>query len=107
MINLILGLWTFWAVKLKKLVKPVHVKLVHNFVGLCCFVTGMVSLYYGYDKGFITRNVPAEIKTFLEATCLATMILVVLGSFKNISFNLKDSFKGFFRKNVESDSEAN
>ncbi|XP_063697557.1 uncharacterized protein LOC134828508 [Culicoides brevitarsis] len=106
-INVILGFITFWSVKLKHLVKPVYVKLVHNMVGLCCFVFGMVSLYYGYDKGYVKRNVPPEIKTFLEAVCLATMILVCLGSMKNISFNFKDAFKGLFRKNNYTDSEAN
>lgn len=37
------------AVKLRKFVRPVVIKLVHNFLGIACFVLGMLSQCYGLD----------------------------------------------------------
>uniref|UniRef100_A0A336LK63 ascorbate ferrireductase (transmembrane) n=1 Tax=Culicoides sonorensis TaxID=179676 RepID=A0A336LK63_CULSO len=77
LINLVIGFATFWSMKLKEWIKPVYLKLVHNCLGILCFLFGMVSLYYAFEKKIVINNASNEVKVFLQVSCLITTILLI------------------------------
>ncbi|XP_025163729.1 cytochrome b561 domain-containing protein 2 isoform X2 [Harpegnathos saltator] len=69
------------AVKLRKFVRPVVVKLVHNFLGIACFVLGMLAQCTGYQKRLIYRATQIEnIDTALFVLTVVIMLLSLRGA---------------------------
>ncbi|XP_031624356.1 cytochrome b561 domain-containing protein 2-like [Contarinia nasturtii] len=92
-IGLIAGIWTLtgmfngifalWAVELKKYFRPIYLKLAHNLNGLIAFVLGMTSLYFGYDKGFMKLNSREDIRLWLQALAIITILLSLVGAIRS------------------------
>ncbi|XP_036141120.1 uncharacterized protein LOC105834815 isoform X3 [Monomorium pharaonis] len=66
--------WIAW--KLRKFVKPVIIKFLHNFLGTSGFVIGMVSQCYGYEKGWV-YNV-TKIKHADDTLIILTILITLL-----------------------------
>lgn len=60
------GIFAFFSVELRRIIRPVLFKLLHNFLGIGCFVIGMTSLLYGYEKKWMKINASDE----MTLTCV-------------------------------------
>lgn len=84
--------WIAW--KLRKFVRPVNVKFLHNFLGTAGFVIGMVSQCYGYEKTwvyYVTKMKHAD-DTLLVLTILIT-ILSLRGALSSLCRQAVDCLK--------------
>lgn len=105
LIGMMNGISALWSVELRKYVRPVYFKLAHNFTGISafvlgkffistkinvktfsivilCFRTGMVSLWFGYDKGWMRANSRADIRMWLQAVAIITILLSLIGALR-------------------------
>ncbi|XP_012216444.1 transmembrane reductase CYB561D2 [Linepithema humile] len=64
--------WIAW--KLRKFVRPVITKFLHNFLGTAGFVIGMVSQCYAYTKGWLYEASQTEHDVLLALTVLITIL---------------------------------
>lgn len=44
------GISALWSTELKRYIRPVYLKLVHNIVGIAAFVVGMVHIFNHFDE---------------------------------------------------------
>ncbi|RLU15099.1 hypothetical protein DMN91_012987 [Ooceraea biroi] len=70
--------WIAW--KLRKLVRPVTVKLLHNFLGTAGFVIGMVSQCYGYKKNWLHYVTGVEHSDMVALVLTALITILSLRS---------------------------
>ncbi|XP_055300560.1 transmembrane reductase CYB561D2-like isoform X2 [Sitodiplosis mosellana] len=77
------GVSALWAAELRTYVKPVYLKFAHNLNGIAAFVLGMVALYFGYDKGFMEKNSREDIRMWLQALAIITIILSLIGALRS------------------------
>lgn len=87
------GLPALFAVRLRKLVRPVIGKFFHNFLGIFCFVVGMVSQIYGYKKGWLVRQTSNEVSIVMIVTTIMITVFSLIGSLRS----LWEQFKGLFK----------
>lgn len=73
------------AVKLRKFVRPVVIKLVHNFLGIACFVLGMLAQCYGYRKRWLYNVTQVE---NIDIILLVLTAAITLLSLRNALFSL-------------------
>lgn len=66
--------WIAW--KLRKFVRPVVTKFLHNFLGNAGFVIGMVSQCYGYRKKWIYRM--GEVEYADDVLLVLTALITIL-----------------------------
>lgn len=65
--------WIAW--KLRKFVRPVITKFLHNFLGIAGFVIGMASQCYAYKKGWLAFEAPQiERDVLVTFTVLITIL---------------------------------
>ena len=79
------GVWTYFAFKLRSIIKPVTSKFLHSIMSIMCLVTGMVSLICGYRYGlshdlFTTTGMEYS----LIAVAIVTTILSLIGATKSV-----------------------
>ncbi|XP_066582819.1 transmembrane reductase CYB561D2-like isoform X2 [Prorops nasuta] len=55
-ILMLLGYPVFFAVKLRKTIRPVVVKFLHNFLGIACFALGITAQCLGYQKNWLVKT---------------------------------------------------
>lgn len=89
-ISILEGVWAYFAIGLRRILKPVYVKFTHNLTSLICFTTGMVSLIYGYQYGdthdvFLTKDVEYT----LVGIAIFTTIFSMIGALKSVYAFLK------------------
>lgn len=69
------GISVFYAYKLREFLKPFLTKGIHNFLGIACFVIGIVSQCYGYNKNWMVKKSGQEIATLcIVLTGISTLI---------------------------------
>uniref|UniRef100_A0A6V7M6Y7 ascorbate ferrireductase (transmembrane) n=1 Tax=Bracon brevicornis TaxID=1563983 RepID=A0A6V7M6Y7_9HYME len=69
------GATVFYAYQMRRFIKPVAIKGLHNFLGIACFVIGIVSQCYGYKKRWMTKKAGEDIATLcLALTAISTLI---------------------------------
>lgn len=73
------------AVKLRKFVRPVVIKLVHNFLGVSCFVLGMLAQCYGYRKRWVYSVTQVE---NVDMALLILTAVIMLLSLRGALFSL-------------------
>ncbi|XP_055539036.1 probable transmembrane reductase CYB561D1 [Wyeomyia smithii] len=78
------GLGALYAIELRQRVKPVYLKTVHTIIGLVCFVTGMVSLWYGFKKRIFQVNATPELVIALQASVILIIILSIAGAVETV-----------------------
>lgn len=92
-VSMLNGVLSLFSVDLKRFVKPVYNKLFHSTMSVVCFVTGMVSLIYGYETGFIQRSLLKSESThhavWLEAGTGLTILLSLPGVCKTMYNQVK------------------
>ncbi|KAL6268033.1 hypothetical protein P5V15_001115 [Pogonomyrmex californicus] len=66
--------WIAW--KLRKFVRPIVTKLLHNFLGISGFVIGMISQCYGYKKNWVYQV--SNIKHVDEILLVLTVLIIIL-----------------------------
>ncbi|XP_011301193.1 uncharacterized protein [Fopius arisanus] len=71
------GASVFYAYQLRKILKPVGTKAMHYSLGISCFIIGIVSQCYGYNKKWITEKSSQDIATFC-IVLTATSALICL-----------------------------
>ncbi|KAK0098929.1 hypothetical protein PV326_013710 [Microctonus aethiopoides] len=49
------GFTVLFSVKLNNLMRPIVSKCIHNFLGITCYILGMIALCYGYRKKWILK----------------------------------------------------
>ncbi|CAO1344119.1 unnamed protein product [Diamesa hyperborea] len=83
------GFTAFYAKELKVYIKPVYNKFLHILMATVCFVTGMVSLIYGYKKNTVKRNSTDDIRLGLTIFAIITTILSLVGAIKTVFQQVK------------------
>ncbi|XP_032691611.1 probable ascorbate-specific transmembrane electron transporter 1 [Odontomachus brunneus] len=73
------------AVKLRKFVRPVVIKLVHNFLGIVCFVLGMLAQCYGYSYKWVYSVTHVE---NIDMALLVLTAVITLLSLRGALFSL-------------------
>lgn len=96
-INFFFGFGALYASSLRKVWEPIYMKFTHNLLGIAAFVLGMVSLYYGYEKRFMTRNASKEMINALAYATLITTVLSCIGALQNLLIQGKGSWSTFQR----------
>ena len=86
---LLLGVLAFFSARLRQFVRPVILKFLHNFLGIFCFVMGMVAMIYGLEKRWMKRHSSAE---KAEACIIFTYIITV--------FSLVGALRSLFNQAV-------
>ncbi|XP_008206753.1 uncharacterized protein LOC100680086 [Nasonia vitripennis] len=87
------GLPALFAGRLRKVVRPVIGKFFHNFLGILCFVVGMVSQIHGYKKGWLIRQTSSEVSMVMIVTTAMITVFSLIGSLRS----LWEQFKGHFK----------
>lgn len=111
-ISMLGGVSALWSFEIRKYVRPIYFKLAHNLNGITAFVlgksshqskklflletgwdllyffvvlstTGMVSLYLGYDKNYMIKNSREDIRMWLQAIAIITIILTLIGALRS------------------------
>lgn len=84
--------WIAW--KLRKFVRPVITKFLHNFLGIAGFVIGMVSQCYGYKKSWVysVTGMKYADDTLVVLTALIT-ILSLRGALSSLYKQAGDCLK--------------
>jgi TRAP-type C4-dicarboxylate transport system permease small subunit len=77
------GIAAFFAIDLKKIMKPAFNKFLHNFTSVACFVVGMVSLIYGYQLGMMKLYSTDDVRRSMIAFAVVTTILSLIGAMKS------------------------
>ncbi|XP_033220130.1 cytochrome b561 domain-containing protein 2-like [Belonocnema kinseyi] len=72
----LLGVFAFFAFRLRKMLRPVIFKFLHNFLGVFCFVIGMTSLLYGLEKRWMKNNATEG----MAKTCIIFTYVITLFS---------------------------
>lgn len=95
-ISLVNGVAALFAMDLKRFVKPVYNKIFHSTMSIVCFVTGMVSLIYGYETGFMKRvivaNDDAHHLVWLEVGTGLTILFSLPGVCSTLYYQIKGIF---------------
>lgn len=73
------------AVKLRKFVRPIVIKLVHNFLGVVCFILGMLAQCYGYRKRWVYHVTQVE---DVDMVLLVLTAVIMLLSLRGALFSL-------------------
>ena len=77
------GLPALFAARLRKTVRPVIGKFIHNFLGILCFAIGMASQCYGYKKRW-SAEAPQGMGTVLIATTAMITVFSLIGSLRSL-----------------------
>ncbi|XP_031624355.1 uncharacterized protein LOC116341409 [Contarinia nasturtii] len=79
--NGISALWSYEIFK-KYRIRPVILKIFHNFIGISAFVVGMASLYYGHDYQYFGRldGTDIDFSPWLQAIVILTTTLSLTGA---------------------------
>lgn len=83
------GLPALFAAKLRKLVRPVLVKGLHNCLGIAIFVSGIVAQILGYDKFFMRSKTSGEMIDVLIVTTAMIAVFSLIGSLRSLWEQLK------------------
>ncbi|GAB1860493.1 Protein SERAC1 [Camponotus japonicus] len=84
--------WIAW--KLRKFVRPVVIKFLHNFLGIAGFVIGMVSQCYGYKKKWIYYLEKIE---YADDVLLILTVLIMILSLRGAFSSLNRQAVGFLK----------
>lgn len=105
------GVSALWSVELRNIFRPVLIKAIHNTAGIVAIVlgsinlrhtvfipyyyihfTGLVSLYYGYDKKFMRTNSDVNIRFTLKIIAVVCVIFSLIGAFQSLCRQMKIIF---------------
>lgn len=78
------GIGSLYAIELRKRIKPIYLKLSHQFIGLACFVLGMAAIVLGYDKRIYRANSTPELQVTLQVFTVLVIFLSVPGVLRTI-----------------------
>ncbi|XP_020286769.1 uncharacterized protein LOC109856186 [Pseudomyrmex gracilis] len=82
--------WIAW--KLRKFIRPVVTKFLHNFLGLAGYVIGIVSQCYGYKKKMVHRL--TDVKYIDEALLGLTIVITIISLRKAFFVSLPRQISG-------------
>lgn len=80
----LMGIFAFYSVELRRIIRPVLFKLIHNIFGIGCFVIGMTSLLYGYEKKWMTIKATDEMKLTSVILTYAITVFSLVGAFGSL-----------------------
>lgn len=78
------GLPVIFAVSLRNRIRPVTSKLCHNFLGISCFVLGILAQCYGYQKKWMTTSAGPEIATLCTVFTGLILVFSLLGAVRSL-----------------------
>ncbi|XP_051175184.1 uncharacterized protein LOC127290554 [Leptopilina boulardi] len=78
------GIFALNSVKLRRIIKPVLFKLIHNIFGIGCFVIGMTSLLYGYEKKWMKVNASYEMNLTCVILTYAITVFSLVGALSSL-----------------------
>jgi cytochrome b-561 domain-containing protein 2 len=88
------GISALFSIELRKKVKPIYSKFIHTFLTLVSFSTGMVSIVIAYyTKSWLRRDDPGEIRFWIAAFTIVTILITVIAPLKTMWHQLKSIFK--------------
>ncbi|KAI8121482.1 hypothetical protein FF38_04116 [Lucilia cuprina] len=64
------------------------IRLMHGFLGLTTFITGMLCQFYGYETGFFNRNFSLKEKHLYKFFTIVILALTTIGPLKLFLFKL-------------------
>ncbi|XP_055901826.1 uncharacterized protein LOC129938354 [Eupeodes corollae] len=74
---------------LKKLFKPVQIKLRHNLFGLITFTLAMSTIFLGYNTIFFYKFVDSYFIPFISSVTLVVWLLTIIGPTRSLLGKLK------------------
>lgn len=113
LIAMVNGMSALWSVEMRKYVSPVYSKFFHLVVGLTAFVlgewqrrwinppfwkiktskimsvSGMVALFFGYDRKYMIKNSQEGVRMSLQALAIITIILSLIGAMRTLKHYTK------------------
>ncbi len=95
-ITLLNGICALWAVEMRKIIRPLISKLLHNLFATATFVIGMASIIDAcFEKRFMVTNDPGEIRYWMAAFGILIVVLSVIPALKNAKHQIKTLFFWF------------
>lgn len=83
-VSFLSGISALFAVEMKKYVKPLFSKAVHNFLSSSCYVIGMVSIIWAYKtKKWVTRSDPGGMRELMLVFSILNTIFTMIGPLKS------------------------
>lgn len=119
-IGMLNGISALWSIELRAFLKPLYWKFIHNLAGITAFVlgkvlknecfsiseftsifmkTGMVTLYHGYDKKYMIKNSREDIRMWLQAAAIATIVLSTIGALRTFYVQIRSICATVFGSN--------
>lgn len=83
------GATMFYTIKFKKLLRPVVIKFIHEFLGITCFTLGMIAECYGFNKSWMRSKAGDYI-------AVLAIILVIIITSICIMRPIKSLVRNFF-----------
>lgn len=90
------GVPALFAVKLRKMIRPGIIKLLHNFSGIACYGLGMVSIILSYQKKYF-HHVNS---TWLYCCIVSTYCIIIFSLFGALR-SLLGQVRSLYHKNEE------
>ncbi|XP_043284834.1 uncharacterized protein [Venturia canescens] len=94
----IFGVPVMYATSLRKVMRPVTTKMCHNFLGISCFVLGMASQCYAYQKKWMTSVGGNNISTLATVFTALIIIFSLLGPLRSLRRQLGAAFSDLSEK---------
>jgi hypothetical protein len=78
---------------MRKIIRPLISKLLHNLFATATFVIGMASIIDAcFEKRFMVTNDPGEIRYWMAAFGILIVVLSVIPALKNAKHQIKTLF---------------
>lgn len=97
------GSTAIWSAELRRLVKPVYIKLAHNLTGSLCFTMGMSALIYGYQSFVFNNTTTRETLVALQVMCALIIVLCMVGPLTSLYTQCVGSFPWIFKRFEKND----
>lgn len=82
-ISFVSGIPAMFATEMRKYIKPIFSKAVHNFISSACYIVGMVSIIWAYKtKRWVTRSDPGGMREIMLWFCILNLIFTMVGPTK-------------------------
>ena len=89
-LSIISGCSALYCVELKRHLKPVYSRFIHNILALTTFVTGMISVIIAYNtKTWAKKHDPGNMRVLMMWFLAFIIILTLIGPIKTLWNHLK------------------
>ncbi|CAG9798733.1 unnamed protein product [Chironomus riparius] len=89
-LSIISGCSALYSIELKRYLKPIFSKFIHNLLAIIAFVTGIISVIIAYDtKSWAKKHDPGNVRVLMMWLLAFIIIFTLIGPIKTLWNHLK------------------